>query len=193
MAIELLQNSLKQLDTNHLEVGQLISKACLILKETGGLALEQDHNGPRRGALPAWHIRRITAHIEKNIDSRIMISDLAALVGLGHSHFRRAFKKCFGIGPHAFLMECRIRRAQDLMRTTDHSLSEIAVAAGFADQAHLTTRFRRIVGVTPRAWRWEHGITETTQGRRIRRRSTSPDKSASHYWPVSINRELEPI
>jgi len=68
-------------------------------------------------------------------------------------YFSRAFKVSFGETPHAYVMRRRVRRAQELMLNSDEPLSHIALACGFADQAHLSRLFRREVGATPSAWR----------------------------------------
>jgi AraC family transcriptional regulator len=151
----LLQTSLQHLDTDRDMAAALISKACSLLEAEDGPASERDQGRPVRGGLAPWQMRRITGYIDGNLNDRIRIAELAAMAKLGPSHFRRAFKTCFGISPHAYLMERRIRRAQDLMMTTDCSICEISLAVGFADQAHLTTRFHRVVGTTPHAWRRE--------------------------------------
>ena len=55
--------------------------------------------------------------------------------------------------PHAYVIQRRLEHATKLMIETDASLSEIAIACGFGDQAHLSRRFRAQTGVTPAAWR----------------------------------------
>jgi len=106
-----------------------------------------------RGGLPAWQARRISAHVEGNISSRIHIKQLARLVGLSASHFCRAFKYSFGASPRAYVLRRRIEVAQALMLTTPAPLSAIAVSCGMCDQQHFTRSFRRIVGETPSTWR----------------------------------------
>ena len=54
--------------------------------------------------------------------------------------------------PHGFQRQARIRLAADLIKL-GRPLSEVAAAAGFADQAHLTRCFRRALGVTPGSYR----------------------------------------
>lgn len=152
---QLLQTSLQHLDTDRDTAAALIAKACSLLDAEDGPGSDPDQGRSVRGGLATWQMRRITVYIDSNLNDRIRIGELAAMAKLGPSHFRRAFKTCFGISPHAYLMERRIRRAQDLMMTTDCSICEISLAVGFADQAHLTTRFHRVVGTTPHAWRRE--------------------------------------
>jgi AraC family transcriptional regulator len=108
---------------------------------------------PIRGGLAPWRIRRVTVHIETNLDSAVRTKDLAALVELSAFHFCRAFRDSFGDSPHAYVTRRRIERAQGLMLTTNNSLSQIAMDCGLADQAHFNRLFRRFVGESPGAWR----------------------------------------
>jgi AraC-like DNA-binding protein len=55
--------------------------------------------------------------------------------------------------PHDYLVQCRVRRAQEFLET-DLPLSTIARVSGFSDQSHFTRRFRERVGVTPGNYRW---------------------------------------
>jgi AraC family transcriptional regulator len=106
-----------------------------------------------RGGLSPWQIRKVTSHVEANLDRPIRNEELATLVRLNASHFGRAFRNSFGEPPHEYVIRRRVERAQGLMLSTDASLSDIALDCGLADQSHLTRLFRRIVGESPRAWR----------------------------------------
>lgn len=98
---------------------------------------------------------RLKAHIDANLNSNILLTDMAALVHLSPAHLSRTFKRSFGEAPHAFVTARRIERAQLLMLSTDEALSQIALALGFADQSHFSRLFRQIVGTSPNAWRRE--------------------------------------
>ena len=76
------------------------------------------------------------------------LGQLAAMVGLDPFTLVRGFARAYGLPPHAWLIQERVRRAQACLRA---GLSPAAVAAevGFADQSHLCRHFKRIVGVTP--------------------------------------------
>ena len=78
---------------------------------------------------------------------------IAKEAGLSRSHFHRAFRASMGAPPHRWLIERRIRRAQELMLTPDKPLAEIAIETGFADQPHFTRAFSKVVGASPGAWR----------------------------------------
>jgi AraC family transcriptional regulator len=106
-----------------------------------------------RGGLPAWQMRRVIAHVEANLSGRILIPELARLLGLSTSYFCRAFKCTVGASPRDYVLHRRIEVAQGLMLTTSEPLSSIAVRCGMCDQAHFTHSFHRIVGETPYTWR----------------------------------------
>jgi AraC family transcriptional regulator len=105
------------------------------------------------GGLATWQARRTLAHIEANLASKMDIDDLANVVALSRSHFSRAFKRSLGFTPMEYVVVRRVERAKAMISGTRESLAEVALACGFADQAHLNRRFRDIVGISPGRWR----------------------------------------
>lgn len=103
--------------------------------------------------LLAWQARRVREYIDAHIGERILISDLSAVAQRSDAHFARSFKQTFGKTPHAYVVRRRVEFAGHLMRVGTDSLSEIALACGFADQAHLSRQFRQCMGQSPAAWR----------------------------------------
>jgi AraC-like DNA-binding protein len=82
------------------------------------------------------------------------LDELAATTGLGPFALLRAFRAETGLPPHAYLNQLRVRQARCLL---DGGLApaEVAAHTGFADQAHLTRHFKRVVGVPPGAYQRE--------------------------------------
>ncbi|GHC40499.1 AraC family transcriptional regulator [Streptomyces flavofungini] len=80
------------------------------------------------------------------------LTELATELGLSRYQLLRAFRTTTGMPPYAWLAQYRVGRARGLL---ERGLRPAAVAGlvGFADQAHLTRWFRRVVGVTPAAYR----------------------------------------
>jgi AraC-like DNA-binding protein len=111
------------------------------------------HDGPIKGGLASWQIRKIDDHIAAHLASTIGIADLSDITRLSSGHFCRAFKISMGITPHTYVRRKRIERAQGMMLNSAASLSEIAGECGLSDQSHLTRLFRKYVGQTPMTWR----------------------------------------
>lgn len=80
------------------------------------------------------------------------LADLAADLGLSRYQLLRAFRTTMGIPPYAWLAQYRVSRARGLLERGVRP-AEVAELVGFADQAHLTRWFRRVLGVTPAAYR----------------------------------------
>jgi transcriptional regulator GlxA family with amidase domain len=139
------------LDDERSTAEESLRRAAEILQELGEPAAAAPEQV--RGGLAPWQIRKVTSHVEANLDRPIRNEELATLVRLNASHFGRAFRNSFGEPPHEYVIRRRVERAQGLMLSTDAPLSEIALDCGLADQAHLTRLFRRIAGESPRAWR----------------------------------------
>lgn len=107
----------------------------------------------RRSPLSDAQLRLATDYIEERCARPIRLQELASLSGLSESYFSHAFKAATGVPPHRWQLEARVRRAKAMIAKGEASLSEIAGAVGFADQAHFSRVFRALAGVSPSAWR----------------------------------------
>jgi AraC family transcriptional regulator len=106
-----------------------------------------------KGGLAPCQAKRVVAYIESNISLSLRVADLAGIVQLSASHFSRAFRARFGRPPLAYVRVRRMRHAQVIMLNTRKPLSQVALDCGMSDQAHFTRVFRKIVGISPSAWR----------------------------------------
>jgi AraC family transcriptional regulator len=106
-----------------------------------------------RGGLASWQKRKVDRYLREHLEQPLRLDELAEQVHLSVSHFCRAFTKTFGDTPHTYIIRLRLELAQKMMLTTREPLSQIALACGLADQAHLSKLFRRCLGETPSAWR----------------------------------------
>ncbi|HKQ98661.1 MAG TPA: AraC family transcriptional regulator [Candidatus Polarisedimenticolia bacterium] len=97
-------------------------------------------------------VRRAREYLHDHRDEPIGLADLSRVASLSPYHLHRAFRRATGLPPHAYLVRLRVNRARDLLRR-GVAPAEVAHAAGFADQSHLTRHFRRLVGVTPARFR----------------------------------------
>src|SRR5580704_8308866 len=152
---DLVRQAMSFFETDRKAAWRCLSDASTLL---GPEAQELGLNTPnvdklRPGGLAIWQARRTLAYIEANLASKMEIDDLARVVALSRSHFSRAFKHCVGMSPMEYVVARRVERAKVMIRGTSESLAEVALACGFADQAHLNRRFRDIVGISPGRWR----------------------------------------
>ena len=140
--------------SNPASVIEFLNRAAgLILTKARELARKHPHSEYIRGSLAPWQVRRITTHVNANLDAALRVKDLARLARLSQSRFSRAVSSSFGCPPHRFITRCRLERAKELMLRTDVSLRQIATECGFADQAHFSRIFLRFVGTSPARWR----------------------------------------
>jgi AraC-like DNA-binding protein len=109
--------------------------------------------GAGPGALAAWQVVRVRAHIDSNLHRTIHVRALSAVARRSPAHFSRKFKLAVGESPHAYVVRRRLERACHLMMTSAEPLSEIALSVGFTDQAHLCRLFRQTFGQSPASWR----------------------------------------
>ncbi|WP_010139986.1 AraC family transcriptional regulator [Oceanicola sp. S124] len=109
-----------------------------------------------RGGLSPWQAAAVEKHLRQHLTRQIPVAELAEVAGLSESWFARAFKQSFEETPQRWQAHLRLDAARDLMARPALSLSEIAQATGFADQAHLSRVFRQRFGQPPSAWRRSH-------------------------------------
>jgi AraC family transcriptional regulator len=108
-------------------------------------------------AMSSRNVRQIEEFIDARLEHGIDIAELAARIGFSQSYFFRVFRKSFGISPHRYLMRRRLALAQRLLTKSELGLAEIALKAGFADQSHFSRSFQQFTGLSPGAFRRQHG------------------------------------
>jgi AraC-like DNA-binding protein len=98
--------------------------------------------------LPDRVAERLRAHLDAHLFEPITLAAAAERVGSGTTGVARAFTDAFGIAPHRYLIGRRLDAARDRI-LRGQPLADVAAEVGFADQAHLTRRFRQFLGTTP--------------------------------------------
>lgn len=105
------------------------------------------------GGLPSHQLKHVLDYIDAHLDQDLKLTDLAQLLDMSQFHFSRMFKQSLGRSPHQYLLGQRIERAKQLLKQTDQSILEIALASGFNSHSHLSRQFRQLTGMTPKAYR----------------------------------------
>ena len=99
----------------------------------------------------------VRRHLHDHLGELIPTAALAEMSGLTESHFIRAFHLEFGLPPHAYHLRLRLARAVELL-SYGLSVATVANECGFADQSHLSRKFKEVYGMTPGAWRTALGL-----------------------------------
>ncbi len=107
----------------------------------------------QRQQLALERLRPLFEYLEKHFGEPIQVQEAAHICRMSESHFMSFFKRTTGQSFMAYLNHCRIERAQVLLAMTDKSVSDITQEMGFCDQSYFGTVFRKLVGMTPAAYR----------------------------------------
>ncbi|MGW3105193.1 helix-turn-helix domain-containing protein [Streptomyces sp. NPDC001100] len=118
------------------------------------LARRHSTSRPAPDEIPgaAWVAHAVRDRLADDLLTPPSLSALATDFGLSRYQLLRAFRTTMGIPPYAWLAQYRVTRARGLLEAGGRP-AEVAAQVGFADQAHLTRWFRRVLGVTPAAYR----------------------------------------
>jgi AraC-like DNA-binding protein len=107
----------------------------------------------RRSSLVRFHpgVAKARELLNARYADRVTLDELATAAGLSKFHLVRSFTQECGLAPHAYQ---NLRRVVDAKRRIERgeSIKEAASSTGFADQAHFSRVFKRLVGVPPGAW-----------------------------------------
>ena len=95
------------------------------------------------------HLRSARDRVDSAYAEPLDLAALAATAGMSKCHFHRLFTATYGITPAAYLSQRRVERAQDLLRATNLSVTEVCHAVGFSSLGSFSSRFREITGETP--------------------------------------------
>jgi AraC family transcriptional regulator len=134
---------------------RLFGEQAAVLAATELVRVISDSDGVRirRYALSPGRVARIKGFVEENLQRDIGLAELADIARLSRFHFARSFRAETGLSPHQWVMDRRCERAKRMMTDTQLTLGEIALACGFAHQAHFTNAFRKLNGIPPGRWR----------------------------------------
>lgn len=106
------------------------------------------------------HLRRARDRIDTRYADPLDLAGLAEVAGVSKYHFLRCFAATYGATPSVLLTRRRIERAQDLLRSTNLTVTEICMLVGYSSLGSFSSRFRRLVGCSPSEYqaRWAaHG------------------------------------
>ena len=131
------------------------------------------------------HLRRARDHADRHFAEPLDLAQLAAVAALSPWHFQRLFTATYGMSPAAHLSRRRVERAQDLLRSSNLTVTEVCHLVGFTSLGSFSSRFRELVGVTPSAYqrRWAEVGAPRIPGCWVFMHGLAPLESASEEKP----------
>jgi AraC family transcriptional regulator len=134
-------------------VERMVDLLCLQLLRRHSLAAAPAFSRAASGGLTARQIKRVTDYMLSYLDQPIGLEECAAQARLSRYHFCTAFRIAMGCTPHGWLTAQRMARARLLLTNPGMSISEIALAVGYATPSAFAASFRKNVGMTPTNFR----------------------------------------
>jgi len=117
-------------------------------------AVGTNHTPPRRpGPAATRRMAAVFDYIDTRLGSDLNLAEMSAFVAMSKYHFLRTFKHVSGVTPHQYILGRRLRAAAAALRTTTTPVARVAADQGFGDLSTFNHFFRRLMGVTPTAYR----------------------------------------
>jgi AraC family transcriptional regulator len=113
----------------------------------------QKHTLREYNGLSSAKLKQTIEYINERLGEDISLTDLANNLGMSQYHFSRLFKQSMGMTAHNYLVEQRVKRAQELLTQTELSIVDIANECGFANPSHFARCFRQQRGMSPTQFR----------------------------------------
>ena len=122
---------------------------------SAAITLSAEKRAPVRqpSARDERRVSEVVRRIEREAEAPHPLAELAKDADLSPYHFLRSFAQVAGVTPHQYVLRTRLHRAALRLRRTRDSITEIAYGAGFNDLSTFNRRFRRLMGMSPGAYR----------------------------------------
>lgn len=143
---------LQQEPDTEFQTRNLLSEIWLALLREIRAADSSIYHAPGKGQ---DRILTMLAFIHENFAEKLTLEEIAGSAAVSTRECLRCFKASIHQSPMDYLIEYRVRAAKKLLETTDHSITDIALACGFNSTSYFTKLFHRTCGKTPNAYRKE--------------------------------------
>lgn len=114
--------------------------------------------------LADFYIKEAVSYIEQNYQKGITVEEIAGILGIDRSYFGKLFKRIMGKSPQQFLINYRLVKAAQLLKSTDQPINVIASSVGYENQLHFSRAFKAAYGLSPREWRKDNATVQPVHG-----------------------------
>jgi len=98
-------------------------------------------------------LRPAVDYVEANLSEKLSVAEISGRLNMSYTHFIKTFKKAVGMSFTDFVVYKRIKKAEQLLLTSDASIAEVAVSVGISNLGHFYDMFRRMNGCSPKQFR----------------------------------------
>ncbi len=152
-----ITDKLELVNASHTGMGWYLASKLPLKGKNGeiiGLAsISRDLQEPGDEDLKFAGLARIVNFIQEHYSEDLKLSELAAKIDLSVVQLDRRMKKIFKLSTSQFIRKTRIGAASKMLRSTDSSISQVALGCGYGDQSAFTRQFKTTVGMTPGEYR----------------------------------------
>ena len=139
--------------------GKGVRFACGLLLEL--LGAMGSHPVKNQKNLTQIYLEMAREYMKNNYSYDIHISEIATFIGIDRTYLYRIFMEQEQMSPKEYLQQLRIRAAGNMLRSTEHSVTEIAYSCGFKDASAFCNHFRKLTGMTPKVFRRFSALEES--------------------------------
>jgi AraC-like DNA-binding protein len=118
--------------------------------------------GSSGGAPSGLRMQRVKRFIELHAFEQIALREVASEAGLSPFTLVRQFHSAIGKSPYAYMLELRLARAKELLRTSDRPIRAVAERVGFRDPAYFSRLFANAVGCPPTVFRADRNLARNS-------------------------------
>jgi AraC family transcriptional regulator len=98
-------------------------------------------------------LKQALDYIHDRLAEDISLEDISQYLGMSCYYFARWFKQSMGVSPYQYVLQQRVEYAKRLLKQDGKPIADIALESGFSSQSQMTQHFRKLTGITPRAYR----------------------------------------
>ena len=119
------------------------------------LAITKDKRSLKKNNnMSDFYVEKAVEFIQHNyLNPSLKVTDVANFIGLNRSYLTHIFKKSLELSPKEFLLNYRINEASSLLKNTNLSIGTISKSVGYTDQLAFSKVFKKIKGISPKAYR----------------------------------------
>lgn len=123
--------------------------------------ITSDHHIALRHSEPTeMYLRKALEFVDMNYSKKVSVQDISDHVGVDRKYLHKIFKDILDKSPQTYLIEYRVKKACELLKTTELSVANISLSVGYNDVFHFSKIFKRVMDVSPSGYRLRYELSE---------------------------------